>query len=64
MFIIPKFTSYMIEQNFSGFRWSGKDVNARIAKAGLKSLCLPKEEGGLGLRRVKDWNDAAIMKHI
>ena len=31
---------------------------------GWKALCLPKEEGGIGLRRVKDWNDAAIMKHI
>ena len=64
MFIIPKFTCYKIEHIFSGFLWSGKDVNARSAKVGLKSLCLPKEEGGLGLRRVTDWNDAAIMKHI
>ena len=64
MFIIPKFTCYKIEHIFSGFMWSGKDVNARRAKVGWKALCLPKEEGGIGLRRVKDWNDAAIMKHI
>ena len=64
MFIIPKFTCYKIEQIFSGFLWSGKDVNARRAKVGWKTLCLPKEEGGLGLRRIKDWNDASIMKHI
>ena len=64
MFIIPKFTCYKIEQMFSGFLWSGSDVNARRAKVGWKALCLPKVEGGIGLRRVKDWNDAAIMKHI
>ena len=64
MFIIPKFTGYKIEQIFSGFLWSGKDVNARKDKVGWKSLCLPKEEGGLGLRRVKDWHVASIMKHI
>ena len=29
MFIIPKFTCYKIEHMFSGFLWSGKDVNAR-----------------------------------
>ena len=64
MFFIHKFTCYKIEQIFNWFLWSGKDVNARRAKVGWKSLCLPKEEGGLGLRRVKDWNDATIMKDI
>ena len=64
MFIVPKITCYKIEQIFNGFLWSGKDVNARRAKVGWKSLCRPKEEGGLGLCRIKDWNDAAIMKHI
>ena len=64
MFIIPKFTCYKIEQMFSGFLRSGTDVKARRAKVGWKELCLPKEEGGIGLPRVKDWNDAAIMKHI
>ena len=29
-----------------------------------ESVCLPKEEGGMGLRRVKDSNDASVMKHI
>ena len=64
MFIIPKITCYKIEQIFNGFFLSGKDVNAQRAKVGWKSLCCPKEEGVLGLRRIKDWNDAAIMKHI
>ena len=64
MFIIPKLTCYKIEQIFNGFLWSGKKGNARRAKVGWKSLCLPKDEGGLGLRHVKDWNDATIMKHI
>ena len=49
MFIIPKFTCYKIEQIFSGFLWSGSDVNARRAKVGWKALCLRKEEGGIGL---------------
>ena len=64
MFIIPKLTCYKIEQIFNWFLWSGKEGNARRAKVGWKSLCLPREEGGLGLHRVKDWNDATIMKHI
>ena len=59
-----KKTCYKIEQIFNGFLWSGKEGNASRAKVGWKSLYLPREEGGLGLRRVKDWNDATIMKHI
>ncbi len=27
-------------------------------------VCLPKQEGGLGLKRVEDWNKAVAMKHI
>ena len=64
MFIIPKYTISKIEQIFSSFLWSGKLGNAHRAKIRWKSVCLPKEEGGLGLRRVKDSNDANVMKHI
>ena len=27
-------------------------------------VCLPKQEGGLGLKRVEDWNKAVVTKHI
>ena len=64
LFIIPKYTTSKIEQIFSNFLWSGKMGSARHAKIRWESVCLPKEEGGLGLRRVKDSNDANVMKHI
>ena len=64
MFIIPKYTITNIEQIFSSFLWSGKMGNAHRAKVKWESMCLPKEEGGLGLRRVRDSNDASVMKHI
>uniref|UniRef100_A0A2N9EXA1 Reverse transcriptase zinc-binding domain-containing protein n=1 Tax=Fagus sylvatica TaxID=28930 RepID=A0A2N9EXA1_FAGSY len=33
-------------------------------KVSWEQVCLPKQEGGLGLKRVEDWNRAAVMKHI
>ena len=64
MFIIPKYTISKIEQTFSSFLWSGKLGNAHRAKVRWESVCIPKDEGGLGLRRVKDLNDANLMKPI
>lgn len=29
-----------------------------------EKVCLPKKEGGLGLKRIKDWKKGAIMKLI
>ena len=64
LFIIPKYTISRIEQSFNSFLWSGKSGNAHRAKIKWESVCLPKEEGGLGLRRVKDLNDSNDMKHV
>ena len=27
-------------------------------------ICVPKDEGGLGLKKMVDWNRAAILRHI
>ena len=64
LFIIPKYTISKIEQTFSSFLWFGKLGNTHRAKIIWESVCLPKEEGGLGLRRIKDSNNANVMKHI
>ena len=64
VFIIPKYTIAKIEQFFSSFLWAGNLGNSRRAKVRWESVCLPNEEGGLGLRRIKDSNDTNVMKHI
>ena len=49
-FILPKGCIRSIESLCSRFLWSGKVESRSIAKVAWKTVCLPKEEGGLGLR--------------
>jgi len=46
------------------FFWNGKDEGIARAKVSWNMLCLPKEEGGLGIKKLEEWNHAAMMKHI
>jgi hypothetical protein len=38
-------------------------VNAK-AKVAWEKVCVPKKEGGLGLKRLNVWNQAAMLRHI
>lgn len=49
-FILPKGCIRSIESLCSRFVWSGNVESMSIAKVAWKTVCLPKEEGGLGLR--------------
>ena len=41
----------------------GKEEEGRGGvRVAWEKVCLPKNEGGLRLKRVKDWNRASIMK--
>uniref|UniRef100_A0A2N9J1W3 Reverse transcriptase domain-containing protein n=1 Tax=Fagus sylvatica TaxID=28930 RepID=A0A2N9J1W3_FAGSY len=45
-------------------RYLGKCTGRGGIRVTWDKVCLPKREGGLGLKRVEDWNRAAILKHI
>uniref|UniRef100_A0A2N9IJ10 Reverse transcriptase domain-containing protein n=1 Tax=Fagus sylvatica TaxID=28930 RepID=A0A2N9IJ10_FAGSY len=53
IFILPKKIVKAIEQKFNPFLWRGPDDRSG-AKVCWEQACLPKEEGGLGLKRVED----------
>ncbi|KAI8527725.1 hypothetical protein RHMOL_Rhmol12G0096800 [Rhododendron molle] len=44
------------------FLWSGGELNHKCAKVKWANVCAPKDEGGLGFRRVKDCNAVAMCK--
>jgi hypothetical protein len=61
MFFLPKKVIKAVEQKLDSFLWKGIDETASGAKFKWYMVCKPKCEGDLGLRRLEDWNKAAIM---
>lgn len=53
-----------IERLCSAFLWSGPALETTKAKVSWKDLCLPKSEGGLGLRPLKEVNTVHCLKLI
>ncbi|KAG7564028.1 Cyclin-like superfamily [Arabidopsis suecica] len=48
----------------SAFLWSGPDLNTKKAKVAWSDVCTPKEEGGLGLKSLKEANKVSCLKLI
>jgi hypothetical protein len=64
IFILPKEVCKVIDQILRSFLWHGAVGISKAAKVAWDVVCLPREEGGLGLKRVHDWNKAAITRHL
>ncbi|XP_021979622.1 uncharacterized mitochondrial protein AtMg00310-like [Helianthus annuus] len=64
VFILPKRIIQELEERMRKFLWSqGNNIKGK-AKVNWKSVCMPKTEGGLGIRRVVDMNNALMATHI
>lgn len=64
IFIFPKEVCKVIDQILRSFLWHGAVGISKAAKVAWDVVYLPREEGGLGLKRVHDWNKAAITRHL
>ncbi|XP_010507045.1 PREDICTED: uncharacterized protein LOC104783606 [Camelina sativa] len=64
VFILPKGCLKKIESLCSRFLWSGRIDGSRSAKVVWETVCLPKKEGGLGLRRFSRWNTTLCLRFI
>ena len=63
-FMLPKGCIKIIESLCSRFLWSGNIERRGIAKVAWSTVCLPKQEGGLGLRNLSVWNQVLCLKFI
>ena len=59
---IPSKSSLKIERLMRNFLWSSSSDKKRSNMVNWKVVCLPKSEGGLGLRKVKEFNEAFFVE--
>lgn len=64
MFLLSATTVRQIESILASFLWRGTSLSSFGAKVAWSSVCYPLREGGLGIKRIQDWNRAAILKHV
>ncbi|XP_071713676.1 uncharacterized protein [Rutidosis leptorrhynchoides] len=64
VFMLPSSIIKEIEAFMRGFLWCQGDMKKGKAKVKWFRVYLPKEEGGLGIKRIKEWNLALLTSLI
>lgn len=59
IFPIPSMVIDRIESICRTFLWGSK-----VARVSWRQVCLPKHEGGLGLRDLRTWNKALLAQNL
>ncbi|GJX34219.1 RNA-directed DNA polymerase, eukaryota, reverse transcriptase zinc-binding domain protein [Tanacetum coccineum] len=64
VFLLPKDTIYEIEKDMKGFLWNQGVLEKGKAKVSWKTICSPKNTGGLGLKPLREWNEVLLTKNL
>ncbi|XP_021991697.1 uncharacterized protein LOC110888476 [Helianthus annuus] len=64
VFILPARVIKELESKMRNFLWAQSLSQRGRAKVSWNSVCVPKHEGGLGIRRIADVNKALMVSHI
>ncbi|GJV71495.1 RNA-directed DNA polymerase, eukaryota, reverse transcriptase zinc-binding domain protein [Tanacetum coccineum] len=64
VFILPKSVIKDINKLLKGFLWCHGELSKGKAKVAWKSVCRPKNEGGLGIKDLGQWNEILMAKHL
>ena len=61
---LPKRVLLKVEQLIRAFLWKGPELSKGGAKVAWEELTNPKNEGGIGLKKLEDWNKACLAKYL
>ncbi|GJR65770.1 RNA-directed DNA polymerase, eukaryota, reverse transcriptase zinc-binding domain protein [Tanacetum coccineum] len=53
-----------IEKMLKGFLWCQGPMTSGKAKVAWKQVCMPKDQGGLGIKSLKNWNEVLLIKRL
>ncbi|GAV70127.1 hypothetical protein CFOL_v3_13625, partial [Cephalotus follicularis] len=61
-FLLPEAVTKECDRILRSYLWHGVGNVKKSGKVAWSRVCKPREEGGLGIKNCKGWNQAAIMK--
>ncbi|GJV81326.1 RNA-directed DNA polymerase, eukaryota, reverse transcriptase zinc-binding domain protein [Tanacetum coccineum] len=62
--MLPNTIIKEIEKLLKGFLWCQGPLTNEKVKVASKQVCLPKDQGGLGIKSLKKWNDVLLVKQL
>uniref|UniRef100_A0A803PC61 Reverse transcriptase domain-containing protein n=1 Tax=Cannabis sativa TaxID=3483 RepID=A0A803PC61_CANSA len=62
--VLPKRTIRDIEAICRAYLWEGQHLSQGPGPIARDSVCQPKAAGGIGLRKIAEWNIAAMTKYV
>ncbi|XP_071727568.1 uncharacterized protein [Rutidosis leptorrhynchoides] len=63
-YILPCGVIEEIERLLKGFLWCQSDSAKGKAKVAWYDVCFPKDQGGLGLKNLREWNESLVVKNL
>lgn len=64
VFSLPKSFYQKVDSMCSGFLWKNSTSSAAGARVSWESICKPKKEGGLGIRRLDEFQKVFELKRV